>query len=183
MYVDLSAFPTISTRNAPLLSFRRRLPRWEASSARLTSKILAHHELCADPQTLASIASVVGSGSLDGGCADGLPQGEDRIASHDRYMDCYAERCCQWGAEGERAEAIGHLTEAHELRGVHMTGDHTTKPISCVVCNALVYGRRLQCHRCGHGGHSKHVSVRNNICTLVMLKSSEATDERPANNR
>lgn len=156
----------------------RRLPRWEASSARLTSRVLAHHELCADPQTLASIASVIGSGSLDGGCADGLLQGENRIASHDRYMDCYAERCCQWGAEGERAETVGHRAETRHM--VHTAGNNTAKPLICMVCNTLVHGRRLQCHRCGHGGHSKHVAAwfefeaecRHEACECLCWETS-----------
>lgn len=142
----------------PPASLHRRLPRWEASSARLTAKILAHHETLADPQTLASIASVVGSGSVDGGCANGLSQGDGDTAPHDRYMDCYAERCFQWGAEGERAETVGHL-KAHKLP------HEMAKPIAkhgeleCVLCNTPTHGRRLRCHRCGHGGHAKHVAV------------------------
>eukprot|EP00903_Cladosiphon_okamuranus_P017135 g15782.t3 len=136
----------------------RRLPRWEVSSARLTAKILARYETLADPQTLASIASVVVSGSLDGGCANGLSQGDGGMASHDRYMDCYAEMCFQWGAECERAETVSHLIEAQKLR--HATANLITKhgELECVVCNTPTHGRRLRCHRCGHGGHAKHVA-------------------------
>jgi len=163
--------PLSKPRHALARSSRRRLPRWGTSSVRLTSKILAHHELRADPQTLASIVSVVGSGS-------GLLQGEDRVALHDRYMDCYAERCCQWGAQGERAVVIGHRAEAHDP--VHTAGDYTAKPLNCVVCNTLVHGRRLQCHRCGHGGHSKHVAAwfefeaecRHEACECLCWKNS-----------
>lgn len=151
---------------ASLLSFRRRLPRWKVSSARLTSKILAHHETCADPQMLASIASVVGSGSLDGGCAGGLSQGGDHMASFDRYMDCYAERCSQWGAEDKRAETMSHQREAHN----HPHDVQTpAKPIGeqgglqCSVCDKLVDGRPLLCQRCGHGGHSKHIAVSSEV--------------------
>lgn len=152
------------------VSPHRRLPRWEVSSARLTAKILAHHETLADPQTLASIASVVCSGSLDGGCANGLSQGDGDMASHDRYMDCYAERCFQWGAEGERAEAVSHLVEAH--KPPQATTNHIAKrgDLECVVCNTPTHGRRLRCHRCGHGGHAKHVVV--SICSTIYLIST-----------
>lgn len=128
----------------------------------MTSKILAHHETCADPQMLASVASVVGSGSLDGGCAGGLSQGGDQSASFDRYMDCYAERCLLWGAEHKRAETISHKTETHN----HPHNVQTpAKPIAeqgrlqCSVCDNLVHGRPLVCKKCGHGGHSKHIAV------------------------
>lgn len=129
------------------------------SSARLTAKMLARYETLADPQTLASIASVVGSGSLDGGCANGLSQGDGGIASHDRYMDCYAERCFQWGAERERAETVSHLIEVH--KPPHAIAKPIAKhgELECVVCNTPTHGRRLRCHRCGHGGHAKHVAV------------------------
>lgn len=132
------------------------------SSARLTSKILAHHETCADPQMLASIASVVGSGRLDGGCAGGLSKRGDQVASVDRYMDCYAERCLLWGAEDKRAETISHQRETH----VHPRDTQTpAKPVGeqggllCSVCDNLVHGRPLLCKQCGHGGHSKHMVV------------------------
>ncbi|CBJ30692.1 conserved unknown protein [Ectocarpus siliculosus] len=141
----------------------RRLPRWETSSSLLTSRILTHHESCADPQTLASVASVVGSGSRDGGCAGGLPQGGDHTASCDRYIESYAERCCQWGAEGERAETVSHQTEPcdHPASGVQHVGarhPHDTANPVCSVCGTLVRGRPLLCPRCGHGGHSKHIA-------------------------
>ncbi|CAM9093821.1 unnamed protein product [Ectocarpus fasciculatus] len=142
----------------------RRLPRWGTSSALLTSRILTHHETCADPQTLASVASVVGSGSRDGGCADGLPQGGDHMASCDRYIESYAERCGQWGAEGERAETVSHQTEPndHPASGVQHLGvrrPHDTANPICSVCGTLVRGRPLLCPRCGHGGHSKHIAA------------------------
>lgn len=143
----------------------RRLPRWKSSSARLVSKILAHYETCADPQMLASVASVVSSASRDGGCTDGLPQGEAQPNSCDRFMDCYAERCYHWGAEGERAKTICHQTktEGHPLRSWRDTGRPMDEPdgLVCSVCDETVRGRPLLCYRCGHGGHSKHVTVRS----------------------
>eukprot|EP00752_Nemacystus_decipiens_P017503 g15691.t1 len=157
----------------------RRLPRWEVSSARLTTKILAHYETLADPQTLASIASVIGSGSLDGGCANGLSQSEDDVASHDRYMDCYAERCFQWGAEGERAEAVGHLIEAHKAPHAMAKPIAKDGDLECVVCNTPTHGRFLRCYRCGHGGHAKHVAdwfmleveCRHEACECICSES------------
>lgn len=136
------------------------------SSARLTSKILTHNETCADPQMLASIASVVGCGTLDGGCAGGLPQGGDQVASIDRYMDCYAERCLLWGAEDKRAETISHQPETHNLSHDVQTPAMSSGEqggLQCSVCDNLVYGRPLVCRQCGHGGHSKHIKVSSKI--------------------
>lgn len=146
------------------LHLRRRLPRWKASSARLVSKILARYETCADPQMLASVASVVSSGSRDGGCADGLSEREEQTSSYDRFMDCYAERCYHWGAEGERAKTVCHQTRTHDhpLRSWNDTAKPKDEPggLVCSVCDETVRGRPLLCLRCGHGGHSKHVTVR-----------------------
>ncbi|CAM9739944.1 unnamed protein product [Scytosiphon promiscuus] len=139
----------------------RRLPRWKSSSARLVSKILAHYETFADPQMLASIASVVSSGSRDGGCSDGLSQREGQTSSYGRFMDCYAERCYHWGAERERAKTICHQTKSdHRLGSWHDTERPTDEGggLVCAVCDETVRGRPLLCHRCGHGGHSKHVT-------------------------
>lgn len=63
---------------------------------------------------LASIACVLGSGSRDSGAAveNTQEEEEEKTATYDRYLTCYAERLYQWGAQGVMAEATSHQTGA-----------------------------------------------------------------------
>ncbi|CAM9283265.1 unnamed protein product, partial [Hapterophycus canaliculatus] len=159
---DRGASGKMSNSGMGELHDARRLPRWKSAGARLVAKILDHYETRADPQMLASVASVVSSGSRDGGSADGLSQREEQTSSYERFMDCYAERCYHWGAEDERAKTICHLTKTHDhpLRSWQDTAAPVDEPgaLVCSVCDKTVRGRPLLCLRCGHGGHSKHVT-------------------------
>lgn len=91
----------------------RRFPSWKSTGPRLTATILGHFETRRDPQMLASIACVLGSESRDGAAVDYMPQEEEeKAATYDRYLACYAERLYQWGAQGVMAEATSHQTGA-----------------------------------------------------------------------
>lgn len=66
---------------------------------------------------LASISCVLGSASRDGAAVENTQQEEEeKAATYDRYMACYAERLYQWGAQGVMAEATSNQTGAFSHR-------------------------------------------------------------------
>ncbi|CAM9282771.1 unnamed protein product, partial [Laminaria digitata] len=156
----------------------RCFPSWKSTGPRLTATILGHFETRRDPQMLASIACVLGSGSRDSGAAveNTQEEEEEKTATYDRYLACYAERLYQWGAQGVMAEATSHQTGAFGHRSAlqiptrqrrhgmvpylcEQGGDEQQPhgPFHCSVCYKPVDGEHLSCRLCGHGGHSTHI--------------------------
>eukprot|EP00904_Undaria_pinnatifida_P003680 jgi/Undpi1/13312/HiC_scaffold_8.g02973.m1 len=160
----------------------RCFPSWKSTGPRLINTIFSHFETRRDPQMLASIACVLGSGSTNEAAAEKTQQEEEeKAATYDRYLACYAERLYQWGAQGVMAEATSHQTGAF---GGHRSATQGTEkfstrqrrngmvaylcseqggdeephgPFHCSVCYKAVDGEHLSCRLCGHGGHSTHI--------------------------